>query len=51
MPHSGKLSAELIRVAIFTLPDDLLRATRLTEAELQIEFALVMFRVKRLTLG
>jgi predicted HTH domain antitoxin len=34
-----------------TLPDDLLRATRLTEAELQIEFALALFGIERLTLG
>ena len=34
-----------------TLPDDLLRSTRLTEAELQIEFALALFRIERLTLG
>ena len=34
-----------------TLPDDLRRSTRLTEAELQIEFALALFRIERLTLG
>jgi predicted HTH domain antitoxin len=34
-----------------TLPDDLLRATRLTEAELQIELALALFGIERLTLG
>lgn len=34
-----------------TLPDDLLRSTRLTAAELQIEFALALFRIERLTLG
>ena len=33
------------------MPDDLLRTTRLTEAELQIEFALALFRIERLTLG
>ena len=34
-----------------TLPDDLLRSTRLTESELQTEFALALFRIERLTLG
>lgn len=34
-----------------TLPDDLLRSTRLTEAELQAEFALALFQRERLTLG
>jgi predicted HTH domain antitoxin len=35
----------------FTLPDELLRSTRLTEAELRTEFALVLFQQERLTLG
>jgi predicted HTH domain antitoxin len=41
----------LTRAMILTLPDDLLRATRLSEAELRIEFALALFRIERLTLG
>ncbi len=35
----------------FTLPDELLRSTRLTEAELRAEFALALFQQERLTLG
>jgi hypothetical protein len=31
-----------------TLPDELLRATQLSEAELQTEFALALFRIERL---
>jgi predicted HTH domain antitoxin len=42
---------ELSKIMTLTLPDDLLRATKLTEAELQIEFALALFRIERLTLG
>jgi predicted HTH domain antitoxin len=34
-----------------TLPDDLLRATQLSEAQLQTEFALALLRIERLTLG
>jgi predicted HTH domain antitoxin len=34
-----------------TLPDDLVRSTHLTKAELQAELALALFRVERLTLG
>jgi predicted HTH domain antitoxin len=34
-----------------TLPDDLIRSTGLTEAELQAEFALALFREEKLTLG
>jgi predicted HTH domain antitoxin len=34
-----------------SLPDDLLRTTRLTESELRTEFALALFRIERLTLG
>jgi predicted HTH domain antitoxin len=33
------------------LSDDLVQSTQLTEAELQTEFALALFRVERLTLG
>ncbi len=35
----------------FTLPDELLRSTRLTEAELRAELALALFQQERLTLG
>jgi predicted HTH domain antitoxin len=42
---------ESSRVMTLTLPDDLLRSTGLTEAELQAEFALALSRVERLTLG
>ena len=35
----------------FTLPDELLRSTRLTEAELRTELALVLFQQERLTLS
>jgi predicted HTH domain antitoxin len=34
-----------------TLPDELFRSTHLTEAELQIEFAVALFQQDRLTLG
>src|SRR5438552_4608522 len=34
-----------------TLPDDLLRSTKLTEAELKAELALALFQRERLTLG
>ena len=34
-----------------TLPDDVLQSTKLTEAELQAEFALALFQRERLTLG
>jgi predicted HTH domain antitoxin len=34
-----------------TLPDDLLQSTKLTEAELKTELALVLFQQERLTLG
>lgn len=34
-----------------TLPDDILRSTKLTEAELQAEFAVALFERERLTLG
>jgi predicted HTH domain antitoxin len=33
------------------LPDDLLRSTKLTEAELKTELALALFQRERLTLG
>jgi predicted HTH domain antitoxin len=33
------------------VPDDLVRSTQLTRAELQAEFALALFRLERLTLG
>ncbi len=36
---------------IFTLPDELLRSTRLTESELRAELALALFHQERLTLG
>ena len=35
----------------FTLPDELLRSTNLTEAELRAELALALFQQERLTLG
>ena len=34
-----------------TLPDELLRSARLTEAELKAELALALFQQERLTLG
>ena len=34
-----------------TLPDDLLRSTNLTEAELKVELALTLFQREHLTLG
>jgi predicted HTH domain antitoxin len=34
-----------------TLPDDLVRSTKLTEAELHAEFAMALFQQERLTLG
>jgi predicted HTH domain antitoxin len=34
-----------------TLPDELLRSTKLTEAELKTEIALALFQQERLTLG
>ena len=34
-----------------TLPDELLKSTKLTEAELKAELALVLFQQERLTLG
>ena len=35
----------------FTLPDELLRSTGMTEPELRAEFALALFQQERLTLG
>jgi predicted HTH domain antitoxin len=35
----------------FTLPDDLLQSTHLTEDELRAEFAVALFERERLTLG
>ena len=35
----------------FTLPDELLRSTKLTEAELKTELALALFQRELLTLG
>jgi predicted HTH domain antitoxin len=34
-----------------TLPDELVRATRLTEAEVKTELAVTLFQQERLTLG
>ena len=35
----------------FSLPDELLQSTKLTEAELKTELALALFQQQRLTLG
>jgi predicted HTH domain antitoxin len=45
------LGIESSKTMTLTLPDDLIRSTQLTEAELQAEFALALFGLERLTLG
>jgi predicted HTH domain antitoxin len=46
-----EIESKEVAFMTFTLPDELLRSTRLTEAELRTELALVLFQQERLTLG